>query len=167
MLLFLALVAFFLIRLNRSRFGRAIAAIRQDETVAATMGINIVYHKGMVFVMSAMLAAAAGVFSGHLTRIIGPNDFGFNRVVDVLAFAVLGGTNNWFGPIVGAMTLTGLPEVFRFLKQFNQVFNGLVLLLIIIYLPRGLADVETFRTIKRWLARRGGEPSSDTTGGQA
>jgi len=156
LVLFLVLAGYFLVRLHRSRFGRAMAAIRQDENVAATMGINPVYHKTAVFVLSAMLAGAAGAFSGHLTRIILPTDFGFDRVVDILAFAVLGGTSTWVGPIVGALILTALPEMMRFLKQYNQIFNGLILLTVIIYLPGGVVDPAGWR--KLWRRLRGKKP---------
>ncbi len=140
LIFFLVVLGFLLVRLRRSRFGRAMEAIRQDETVAANMGINVVYTKNMVFVMSAVLAGAAGVFSGHLTRIVTPAAFGFDKAVDILAFAVLGGTGTWVGPIVGAMVLTAMPEVLRFLKEFRGVFNGLVLLVVIVYLPGGLIN---------------------------
>lgn len=140
LILFLAILAFLLIRLHRSRFGRAMAAVRQDETVAANMGINVVYVKNMVFILSAVVAGAAGVFSGHLTRIVTPAAFGFDKAVDILAFAVLGGTSTWVGPIIGAMALTALPEVLRFLKEYRGVFNGLALLVVIVYLPGGLVN---------------------------
>ncbi|MEL6525775.1 MAG: branched-chain amino acid ABC transporter permease, partial [Chloroflexota bacterium] len=68
LVLFLVIIILFLTRLHRSRFGRAMAAIRQDEMAAANMGINVVYVKNIVFIMSAMLAASAGVFEGHLNR---------------------------------------------------------------------------------------------------
>ena len=83
LILFLILASYFIIRLHRSRFGRAMAAIRQDERAAETMGINTVYVKNVVFILSAMLAGAAGVFSGHLTRIITPGDYGFSQAVDI------------------------------------------------------------------------------------
>lgn len=149
LLLFLILLCYFLARLHRSRFGRAMAAIRQDETVAASMGINPVYVKAVVFVLSAMIAAAGGVFSGHLTRIISPASYGFDRVVDILAFAVLGGTYSWIGPIVGASVLTALPEIARPLKQFNDIVSGVILLLVIVFLPGGIINPRLWQSIRR------------------
>ena len=154
LILFLILLSFLMMRLHRSRFGRAMTAVRQDETVAANMGINVVYVKNMVFVMSAVLAGAAGVFSGHLTRIVTPAAFGFDKAVDILAFAVLGGTSTWIGPIVGALVLTAMPEVLRFLKEFRGVFNGLVLLVVIVYLPGGLINPSGWAKAWRRLTRR-------------
>lgn len=151
LLLFLLIVSYFIIRLHRSRLGRAMAAVRQDERVAANMGINTVHVKNVVFVLSAMLAGAAGVFSGHLTRIITPDMAQFGQAVDILAYAVLGGTSTFVGPIVGGLVLGALPEVLRFLAQYRGVFNGLVLLLVIVYLPGGLVNPAGWRALWRRL----------------
>ena len=87
-----------------------------------------------------MLAAAAGVFSAHLTRIITPDLATFDQAVNILAYAVFGGTSSFLGPIVGGLVLGALPEVLRFLQQYRGVFNGLVLLVVIVYLPGGLVN---------------------------
>lgn len=154
LVLFLLILIYLLMRLQRSRFGRAMAAVRQDEKAAANMGVNVVYVKNMVFVFSAMLAAAAGVFNGHLTRIVTPDAFGFNTTVDILAYAVLGGTSTWAGPIVGGLLLTAMPELLRFLKEYRGVFNGLVLLLVIVYLPGGLVNPAGVRAVWNRLRQR-------------
>ena len=140
LIVFLIAASYVIIRLHRSRFGRAMAAIRQDERVAENMGINTVYIKNVVFILSAMLAAAAGVFSAHLTRIITPDLATFDQAVNILAYAVLGGTSSFLGPIVGGLVLGALPEVLRFLEQYRGVFNGLVLLVVIVYLPGGVVN---------------------------
>lgn len=154
LVLFLLILIYLLMRLHRSRFGRSMAAVRQDEKAAANMGVNVVYVKNMVFVFSAMLAAAAGVFNGHLTRIVTPDAFGFNTTVDILAYAVLGGTSTWAGPIVGGLLLTAMPELLRFLKEYRGVFNGLVLLLVIVYLPGGLVNPAGVRAVWNRLRQR-------------
>ena len=151
LVLFLILVSYFIVRLHRSRFGRAMAAIRQDERVAANMGINTVAVKSLVFVLSAMIAGAAGVFLAHLMRIITPDMAQFTQAVDILAYAVLGGTATFVGPIVGGLVLGALPEVLRFLAQYRGVFNGLVLLLVIVYLPGGLINPAGWRSAWRRL----------------
>ena len=153
LILFLIVAGYFIIRLHRSRFGRAMAAIRQDERAAENMGVNTVYVKNVVFILSAMLAGAAGVFSAHLTRIVAPGDYGFAQAVDILAYAVFGGTSTFIGPIVGGLVLGALPEVLRFLQQYRGVFNGLVLLLVIVYLPGGLVNPAGWR--HAWQSLRG------------
>jgi len=159
LIFFIILLMFFLWRLKKSRFGRAMDAIREDESAAANMGINVVYVKNVVFIMSAMIAAAAGAFNGHLTRIVTPDTFGFDKAVDILAYAVLGGMSTWVGPIVGGMVLTALPEVLRDLNQYRGVFNGLVLLLVIVYLPGGLINPSGWR--RMWQRLRNTETSTD------
>lgn len=140
LLLFLVIAVYLIIRLHHSRFGRAMAAVRQDEQAAETMGINVVYVKNLVFILSAILAAAAGVLKAHLTRTISPGDYGFDQAVGILAFAVLGGTASWLGPIVGGFVLTALPEILREFKQYRGIVNGTILLLVIVYLPGGLVN---------------------------
>ncbi|MFN8529499.1 MAG: branched-chain amino acid ABC transporter permease [Anaerolineae bacterium] len=164
LIVYLILLSYFVIRLHRSRFGRAMAAIRQDEKVAANMGINVVYVKTMVFVFSAMIAGAAGAWSGHLTRIISPTNYGFDQAVDILAFAVLGGTTTWVGPIVGGMILTMLPEVLRFANQYRGVINGLILLLVIVYLPGGVINPAGVRRLWARLRQRRAAPASAESG---
>ena len=141
LVLFLAIIGYLIVRLHRSRLGRAMAAIRQDEQAASNMGIDVVFVKNLVFVLSAIIAGAGGAFSAHLTRIIQPEMFDFAKAVDILAYAVLGGTGVWFGPIIGGMVLGALPEMLRFSDQYRGVLNGLVLLLVIVYLPQGVVGI--------------------------
>jgi len=164
LILFLIIASYGIVRLHRSRFGRAMAAIRQDEHVAANMGINVVYTKNLVFILSAMLAGGAGVLSGHLTRIISPNSYGFDQAVNILAYAVLGGTTTFVGPIVGAIVLTGLPEVLRFINEYRGVVNGLLLMLVIVYLPGGVVNPAGWaRAWRRLRGRRQAAASESST----
>lgn len=160
LILFLVIASYFIIRLHRSRFGLAMAAIRQDEQAAANMGIDVVYVKNAVFIMSAVLAAAAGVLKGHLTRTIGPNDYGFSFAVDILAYAVLGGTSTFLGPIIGGFMLTAMPEILRDFKQYRGIVNGAILLLVIVYLPGGLINPAGW--LRLWRRLRGRENPTST-----
>jgi len=147
LILCLLILCAFLIQFHRSRAGRALAAIRRDENVAATMGIDVAGYKLLAFVLGAFVAGLAGGFSAHLTRFVGPNDFTFSAAVNILAFAVLGGTVHWAGPLLGAAILTVLPEALRFMGEYRGIVNGMILVLVILYLPRGLFNPQ-------WLARR-------------
>jgi branched-chain amino acid transport system permease protein len=138
-----------LVQLPRSRTGRALAAIRRDENVAATLGINVFRYKVLAFVLGAFVAGLAGGFSAHLTRYIGPTAFGFDAAVNILAYAVLGGTLHWSGVLVGAAILTILPEALRFLQAYRGVVNGVILVVVIVYLPRGLVNPHWFRRVFR------------------
>jgi branched-chain amino acid transport system permease protein len=148
-LLYVLIVAYVLATLHYSRFGRVLAAIRLDESAAATLGIHVYRYKLLAFVLGAAIAAGAGALSAPIIRVIDPRGFGFSRAVDILASTVLGGMNFWAGPIVGATLLTALPEVLRFLQEQRDVVNGLIIMLAIIFLPGGLVDPRS------WTARRG------------
>jgi branched-chain amino acid transport system permease protein len=141
LVLFLIFMGFVLYRMQRSRMGRAMRAIRQDEKVASTLGIHVVYYKNLSFFLGALVAGAAGGFSGHATRIITPTDYGFDKAVDILAYAVLGGLSHWSGPMIGGIALKAIPERLRYLKEYTGALTGSVLLLIIIFLPDGLVSL--------------------------
>jgi branched-chain amino acid transport system permease protein len=139
-LAFLVLLVYGLHMLQRSRYGRALLAIGRDETAAKTMGIRTTRYKTMAFVASAMMASVAGSFAAHRTSYISPGDFGFPQAVLVLIYAVFGGLRNHWGPILGAVVLTLLPEVFRFLQDWRLIIYGVSVLLVVVYFPDGLLE---------------------------
>ena len=150
----LAIVAYVLWRVQGSTIGRAWAAIREDEIASASQGIAVGRHKLAAFVIGALIAGWAGGLSAHVTFSIDPSDFGFTKAVQVLVFAVVGGIPNVLGPILGAGLFTALPELLRPLKDYRDIFQGAILLLVIIYLPRGLVTFIDVRRTRR-LARIG------------
>lgn len=165
LVIFLVIASFFIVRLQRSRLGRAMAAVREDERAAANMGINVVYVKNMAFIISAMLAGAGGAFFAHRILLVTPEMFGFDQAVDILAYAVLGGTTVWPGPIVGGMILTALPEVLRFVNEYRGVMNGFLLLVVIVYFPGGVINpagwMAVYRNIRVRLRGRRTDPADD------
>ena len=142
-------VAYVLWRVQGSTVGRAWAAIREDESAAASQGIAIRRYKLGAFVAGALIAAWAGGLSAHVTFSIDPNDFAFSKAVQILVFAVVGGLPNVAGPILGAALLTALPEILRPLKDYRDIFQGAILLFVIIFLPRGLVTVAQLRRTRR------------------
>jgi branched-chain amino acid transport system permease protein len=142
----LLVTSFFFARMRGSRMGMALEAIREDENAARTMGVHVTQYKVIAFVIGAVIAALAGALYAHLRGFISPGDFGFNRAVDILMFAVVGGTLVWRGAILGAFVITILPEVIRNLpvmggvdiKNNPEIFSGLILLAVILFLPNGL-----------------------------
>jgi branched-chain amino acid transport system permease protein len=136
-----------------------LAAIRLDESAAGTLGIDVVRYKLIAFVLGAMMAAGVGVLSAPIIRVIDPRNYVFSRAVDILAYAVLGGVAHWSGPIVGAAVLTLLPEALRFLQERRDIVNGLIIMVSIIFLPRGLADPRFWGgRLRPWIGRRQIEP---------
>ncbi len=150
----LLIVAYVLWRVQGSTLGRAWAAIREDEIASASQGIAVGRHKLAAFVIGALIAGWAGGLSAHVTFSIDPSDFAFTKAVQVLVFAVVGGIPNVLGPILGATLFTALPELLRPLKDYRDIFQGAILLLVIIYLPRGLVTFVDVRRTRR-LARIG------------
>jgi branched-chain amino acid transport system permease protein len=115
------------------------------------MGIDVDGHKLLAFVLGAAIAGLAGGLNAHLTFFIGPQEYGFDRGVEILTMAILGGVGSLAGPVIGAFLITLLPEVLRSLEGFRLVFNGLVLVLIVLFLPGGIWDVQRLRA---WRQRR-------------
>jgi len=143
--LVLAAAAYFIAMLRRSRLGWGLVSMREDETAASSLGIPVTYYKAVAFVIGAMLAGLAGGMYAHLNYLITPRDYGFFIAVDLLIYNIVGGTNIWYGPILGAALLTALPEVLRgagvTAGPIRMGINGLILLLVILFLPNGLASL--------------------------
>ncbi|HEX7638853.1 MAG TPA: branched-chain amino acid ABC transporter permease [Burkholderiaceae bacterium] len=150
-----AVVVFALGRLRRSKIGRAFEAIKEDETAAGLMGIDVAGHKMLAFVLGAAVAGLAGTLDAHLTFFIGPQEFGFERGVEILTMTILGGVNSLLGPVIGAVIVTLLPELLRFLQDWRGVFNGLVLVLIVLFMPKGLWNPAWLRRAAGLRRRRG------------
>ena len=108
--LFLGLLIYLFWSLSRSKTGRAFRAIRERPEAASTMGIDVVAHRSLAFLLSALIAGAAGAFYAHSVGSLDNGDFRFTRAVDVLSYAVVGGAGQWFGPLLGAGLLTALPD---------------------------------------------------------
>lgn len=137
-LLALSVLVWFFQRLRHSKFGRSLGAIREDETAAAVMGIDVARYKRLAFVIGALIAGVAGALNAHYTFFLSPREYGFDPAVDILTMAVLGGTSSFVGPMLGAALLTILPEALRFLEDYRLAVNGLILIIVTVWLPRGL-----------------------------
>jgi branched-chain amino acid transport system permease protein len=132
----LALAAFVFVA--RSKIGRAMEAMREDELAAGALGVDLPAYKLGALVVSAMLAGLAGALNAHVSSFISPGDYGFDAAVTILSFALLGGIGSPFGPVLGAVILTLLPEVLRPLADYKTVVNGAIIVVAVIFMPRGL-----------------------------
>jgi branched-chain amino acid transport system permease protein len=131
------LVAFFH-RQDHSRIGRAFRAIRTDESAAEAAGIDTTYYKVLAFAQGAMISGFAGALYAHATSYISPADFTYHRAVEILVFAVFGGSERLLGPVLGATVLTVIPELLRFISDYRYIFYGIVLVAMMIFRPQGL-----------------------------
>ncbi|MGC3987361.1 MAG: branched-chain amino acid ABC transporter permease [Pseudorhodoferax sp.] len=126
--------------LGQYGLGRAMDVIRADETVAVSLGIRVAWHQRLAMTLSGLFAGLAGALHACNSYAINPEEFGFHMLVHALASAVLGGATSIWGPLVGSAVLTTLPEFVRFFADYRGVVQGALLMLIIIYLPHGIAD---------------------------
>lgn len=118
--------------LVNSRAGRAICSIRDNIIAAESVGINVVYHKLLAFVVAAFFAGAAGVLYGHNLGILKPDTFDFNKSIEILVIVVLGGMGSIRGSIIAATIITVLPEVLRGLADYRMLIYAVVLIVMMI-----------------------------------
>jgi branched-chain amino acid transport system permease protein len=107
--------------------------------------------------LSAVLAGFAGGLEAHLTFFLNPGDadYGVSRAVQILTFAVLGGSGNVFGPVVGALVVTLLPSIFEQAKDYINIVAGVFLIAVIVFRPQGIVGRGGFAFVRpRWWPRR-------------
>ena len=151
-LISLPIIAYVVWRLTRTRLGQAWSAIREDELAASSNGINVPLYKMIAFIIGAIIAGYAGALETHINFYVDPTEYGVPRTIQILTFAVVGGTTNVFGPIVGAVFLTALPEIVRQFASYRDVVNGIILILVIIFRPQGIVGRGGLALIRpRWL----------------
>ena len=141
--LIIAIVALWLIA--RSRIGRAMEAMREDETAASVMGIPLLRYKMGALIASAALAGLAGSLAAHTSSFIGPNEYGFTSAVTILSFALLGGIYAPISPVVGSFILTLLPELFRSVGEVRGLLNGAIIVIAVLFLPGGILPLRIRR----------------------
>jgi len=132
------LVIWMVRRFTVRRPGRAWEAIRQDEDVAALMGVNTLVYKLWSFVIGAAVGGAAGVLYASKVAVISPDMFKFDVSILILACVVFGGIGNIWGVALGAALLAYLPERIRFISDARQLVFGLVLIIMMNMRPDGL-----------------------------
>lgn len=154
-LLVAALAVYCAHSLLRSPIGRQFNAVRNNETVAYSLGISVVRVKLLAFVVSAFYAGIGGGLFAALVGFIDPLEFGLLTSIQHVIFIVVGGLGSIVGAILGASILTALPEFLRGLKEYNEFFFGGLLILVLIGLPHGLVSLgRSSRVLTRWRGRR-------------
>jgi len=145
--------------LSKSPLHRILDAVREDELSAASLGINTVYVKLVCFGIGAFLAAVAGSFYAHHLIHVTPDQFGIVVSVFIVLYAVLGGTNNMWGPPIGAVIMTLIPEVVRGLESWRPTAFGVIILVLLLIRPDGLLAFRevTTRANKSWVTGKADE----------
>jgi len=151
----------FVARLEPTRAGRALVALREDELAAAAMGVNPTYHKVLAFTASAVLAGAVGAISAHFINTWNSRQGTFDTSVNLMAFVLVGGSRTFVGPVVGGLVLTALPEALRgiaglgglptwfaeFLRDGRLIIFGVLIAVGTIFFPQGLITPALLRRL--------------------
>ncbi len=138
-LLLAALTLFVFLRMIHSRYGRAFTAIRDEENASLAMGIRTTRMKVLAFVVGSFFAGLAGSFIAGYIRYIHPDNFTSMQSLILNAMVVIGGEGNMIGSIFGAIVLTVLPELLRFVEQYRLVIYALIMIAAIILWPYGIS----------------------------
>ncbi|MCI2047079.1 MAG: branched-chain amino acid ABC transporter permease [Faecalibacterium sp.] len=133
-----AITCFAIHAMMKSRHGRAVLAIRDNEIAAESCGIQTTYYKVMAFAFSAFFAGLAGGLYACYLGVLDPSSFGFMKSIEILVMVVLGGMGSMLGSIVSATVLTVLPEALRGFANYRMVIYSLALIIMMIFKPGGL-----------------------------
>ena len=126
------------LNLVRSGVGRGLAALAEDETAAATLGVDTRKAKVKVFVLSAVFASLAGSLFAHCYAFVSPDSFSIFVSLDFVIMVVVGGMGSIWGTLLGAGLITLLPEWIEALENYKDIIHGLILVLILLFTPQGL-----------------------------
>lgn len=142
-------------RMGRSWIGLAWASIREDEQAAGAMGVDVVRFKVLAFILGSAIAGLAGGFYAHFLTFIMPQNFGFGQSIVILCMVVFGGIGTRWGPILGAVILGILPEIFRPIMEYRTFLYGLLLLAMMRFQPGGILGAESIlpKVMRRYIFR--------------
>jgi branched-chain amino acid transport system permease protein len=146
------LVVYAMHAINSTRIGRAFEAVRQDEAMAASLGVSVRFHQALAFAVSGAIAGLFGALEAFHSYALEPNQFGFAFLVAGLSYVVLGGRRSIWGPVVGTAVLVALPELARSLAENRILVYGLLLIAVINFLPRGIVDTALSAVHRRRMA---------------
>ncbi len=145
----------------RSKYGRAITAIREDDIASSCVGLNTTYYKVFTFTISAIFAGIAGaMFAFRGLGTLSQNDFSFLKSTDYVIMVVLGGMGSLTGSIIAAIVLSMLPELLRAFAEYRMLIYSVVLVLVMIFRPIGLSGGLEFSltaTLNKLFGGRGKE----------
>lgn len=156
-------------RLVRSRIGRAFVAIRDGEVAAQALGINLVKYKVLAFALSGFYAGVAGALYVPLLGYLAPEGFDLFQMIIHKSMVVVGGMGSVLGSVIGAVVITIVLEVLRDVKDIQEIFFGSILIIFVLFRPKGLVSI--FNLIPGWreplnsAGRQIQPPPPEVTGG--
>ncbi|MFC0558029.1 branched-chain amino acid ABC transporter permease [Halalkalibacter alkalisediminis] len=138
MLFFLILTIFVMYRIVHSLLGKTFVAIRNSEELAQTLGISVMKNKLLAFVLSAAFAGMAGALYASHVRFIGPQMADIHVAFELLLYLLVGGIGTLAGPIIGTLIVVVLTQMLQFLEEFRMLVFGPIVVLLILFYPRGI-----------------------------
>ncbi len=135
--------------ITRSRIGRAMIAIREDELAASTSGINAGFYKLLNFSLGCMYAGVAGSFMAVYMTAIAPSNFTLNEGVLMIVMVIVGGLGSFAGSIIGAAVMLISTEAFRSVYQYRLLIIGLIMVLVLLWRPQGIMGVGAWKKISQ------------------
>ncbi|MBO9521302.1 MAG: branched-chain amino acid ABC transporter permease [Nocardioidaceae bacterium] len=166
-LVVLAIGAALMARFRATKLGRQASALRQSERAAESLGIRTDRLKTLTLVLSAAYGAVAGSLYAHTYGYVAPDVFSFALMLTVLAMLVVGGPGTIAGPILGAVILTYLPEMARVGDKYWQLIYGVLLFVMVLWAPKGLAGLASsaLSLVRRPRGRRAARPTTEAVTG--
>src|SRR3990172_33238 len=128
-------------RMEHSRIGLALHAMRQHDQLTEHLGINLAYYRVLAFVTASFFAGVVGVFQAPYMSYVSPLDFTIVQSLFVQVWAIVGGLASPLGPALGVVVVVGISEGFRFSREFQPLIYGAILIFIVLFLPRGLVGL--------------------------
>ena len=134
----IVILCLLLVKMRNSWFGMALASINNDPGAARSFGINVNRYQILAFTIGTSIAGLAGGIYAHRMGFISATDFAFVVSIQVVSMVVIGGLGTLRGPIFGALLITSLPEILRFADDYRELVYGLLLVLMVRFMPQGL-----------------------------
>lgn len=139
--IFMFATSIFLFRIDKSHFGRNLRAVQSADDLAASLGIDPMYHKVMAFVISCFIVGIAGSLYGHYLTFISPEVFTMWLTTDVVVYGLIGGTSSIFGPCISASILIFLSSFLGVAGYYKTMIYGAFLITFMLFLPEGLISL--------------------------
>lgn len=145
-LLIITLTVIYII--DYSRLGRIISAIRQNNDLAESLGINIGFFNTLAFTVACFFCGLCGSFNAHHICSVYPTSYTLWNGVDYLIYTIIGGTSNLFGPLIGTLVMRLILIGLAVFNQYKLIVYGVVLIIVIMFLPNGLISIPRLKPIQ-------------------